>query len=240
MRAVVLHAPLDLRIEEREVHAAGRRARSAWACARAASAARTCTTTCMAASARSGCKEPMILGHEVAGVIESVAPASTGEARPDRRGQSEPALPASAAIAAWACRTSASTCASTAAPCVFPHVQGGFREVLVCDAVAGRADAEGTSRSMKPLSPSRSRSASMPCAGRLAAWQAGARRRRRADRRPHRRRGAGAPGRRDRRHRPARRRRSPARARSAPTARSMSPRRRRRSPPSRPRRAIST
>ena len=123
---------------------AAARARCWCASATAASAARTCTTSTTAASAPCASSEPMILGHEVAGTVEAVGDGvDHGEAGRPCRGQPEPALRLAAATASKACPTSAWTCASTAARCATPHVQGAFRDLLVCDAVQCEPVAEG-------------------------------------------------------------------------------------------------
>ena len=72
MKAVVIHAAKDLRIEEREPEAPGPD-RSRSPSRPAASAAPTCTTTITAASARCDVREPMMLGHEVAGTVTALA-----------------------------------------------------------------------------------------------------------------------------------------------------------------------
>jgi len=79
-------------------------------------------------------KEPMILGHEVAGVIERVATGVTGVAP----GQIVAINPSRPCHDCRYCRIGLQNqCLNmrfygSAMP--FPHVQGGFRELLVCDA----------------------------------------------------------------------------------------------------------
>ena len=86
----------------------------------AASAAPTCITTTMAASARCGCKEPMILGHEVSGHIAALGAGVDGlERRRPRRGLAVAAVRRLQVLPRRACATSASTCASTASRCRF-------------------------------------------------------------------------------------------------------------------------
>ena len=125
------------RAPPRRARGRGRRARARCWCgsATAASAARTCTTSTTAASAPCASSEPMMLGHEVAGTVQAVA-RRRDPVRPGDRWRSTRAGPAAAAATAWkACPTNASTCASTAARCATPHVEGAFRDLLVCDAV---------------------------------------------------------------------------------------------------------
>ena len=79
-------------------------------------------------------KEPMILGHEVAGTITDVG-AGVGTLRPGQKVSVNPSL---------ACGTCTFCQAGLQNHCVdmrfygsamrSPHVQGGFRDVLVCDA----------------------------------------------------------------------------------------------------------
>ena len=110
--------PKDLRVEEQR--ARGRRPRRGRGRASrpAASAAPTCTTTTHGGFGTVRLREPMILGHEVAGTVDAVGEGvDAPRARRPRRGQSR-AGPAAPAATAWrASRTTASTCASTAARC---------------------------------------------------------------------------------------------------------------------------
>ena len=63
-------------------------------------------------------KEPMVLGHEVAGMIEEVGAPVSRASRPASASPSAPAgRAACAATASKACRTTAWTCATTAARC---------------------------------------------------------------------------------------------------------------------------
>ena len=65
-------------------------------------------------------KEPMLLGHEIAGTVARSG-ASVGRVKVGQRVEVNPALPGGA------CRY-----------CVcFPHVQGGFRKKLPCNEVQG-------------------------------------------------------------------------------------------------------
>lgn len=87
-------------------------------------------------------KEPMILGHEVAGIVESLGP----EAQALHRGQRVAVSPSRPCRACRFCHAGQpNQCLNmrfygSAMP--FPHIQGAFREYLVAD-VAQCAPAEG-------------------------------------------------------------------------------------------------
>ena len=119
MRAIVAHAAKDLRVEEASVPALGPediRVRIAFG--------GICGSDLHyynhGGFGAVRLREPMILGHEIAGVVEAVG----AEAR--LRSRSATASPSTragraivAATASKAFRTSASTCVSTAARCAF-------------------------------------------------------------------------------------------------------------------------
>ena len=130
MRGVVIHAPKDLRIEEPDqTPGTARRARQIkWA----ASAVRTCTTSITAEPAFIRIREPMVLGHEVAGVIAEVGggvshvAVGAGFGKPSRH--------------CGHCRyceeglqNHCQDMRFIGSAMRFPHVQGGFRETLVVD-----------------------------------------------------------------------------------------------------------
>ena len=132
-RAVVIHAPHDLRIEERPVAQVGPeevrvRVRAGGICGSDLHYFHA------GGFGTVRIREPMILGHEVAGVVEAVG-ATVTHVRPGDRVAVNPSL---------ACGHCRFCLAGMANLCLdmrfygsamrFPHVQGGFREVLVCHA----------------------------------------------------------------------------------------------------------
>ena len=133
MRAAVLHAPKDLRIEQVATPAA-RAARR-----RGAHRGRRHLRLRPALLLRRR------LRHGAAEGADDPRPRDRRNGRARRRGgreregraarrrEPEPPVRRIAATARRASSSTASTCGSTAARCAFPHVQGGFREVLVCD-----------------------------------------------------------------------------------------------------------
>ena len=79
-------------------------------------------------------KEPMILGHEVAGVVERVGRDVTG-LEPGRMVAVNPSLPCHACrYCRMALPNQCLNMRFYGSAMLFPHVQGGFRELLVCDA----------------------------------------------------------------------------------------------------------
>src|SRR3954466_9388199 len=112
---------------------------SSCASRRAASAAPICTTTTTAASAPCGSKEPMILGHEIAGTVARVG-AEVASVKPGQRVAVNPSQPCGQ------CRYCQEGKQNHfldmrfyGSAMRFPHVQGGFRDVLVCDEAQGVA-----------------------------------------------------------------------------------------------------
>ena len=133
MRAAVLHAAKDLRIEEVAVPALGPRDVEV-----RIEAGGICGSDLHyyydGGFGTVRLKEPMILGHEIAGTVARVgAEVASVEAGPARRRQPEPAVRRVPLLPGGPAAALPRTCCSTAARCAFPHVQGGFREVLVCD-----------------------------------------------------------------------------------------------------------
>jgi L-idonate 5-dehydrogenase len=144
MRTVVIHAPRDLRIEEREAGSIG----PGQVSVRIAAGGICGSDLHYYNHGGFGAirlKEPMILGHEIAGAVSSVAPDVTS-VRPGDRVAVNPSRP---------CRQCRYCLEGLANHCLdmrfygsamrMPHVQGGFREELICEAtqceVAGRASA---------------------------------------------------------------------------------------------------
>jgi L-idonate 5-dehydrogenase len=133
MRAIVIHAAHDLRISEVETPAPGPgevrvRIEAGGICGSDLHyfhEGRIGTITL---------KEPMILGHEVAGMVESIGPGVTGMA-PGERVAVNPSRPCGACRF---CREGNQIhCLDMrfyGSAMRFPHVQGAFREALVTDA----------------------------------------------------------------------------------------------------------
>jgi L-idonate 5-dehydrogenase len=132
-RAAVIHAPHDLRIETRDVPEVGAeevrvRVRAGGICGS------DLHYFHQGGFGTIRIREPMVLGHEVAGVVEAVG-ALVSHVRPGDRVAVNPSLP---------CGRCRYCLAGAANHCLdmrfygsamrFPHVQGGFREVLVCHA----------------------------------------------------------------------------------------------------------
>ncbi len=109
------------------------RARSACAFASAASADRTCTITITAASERCGFGEPMILGHEIAGVVEARGRRGCERVRIGDRVAVNPSVPCNRCR--YCLEGRQNHCLDMrfyGSAMRFPHVQGAFRETLVC------------------------------------------------------------------------------------------------------------
>ncbi len=132
MKAAVIHAPHDLRIEERPVPETGPRD------VRVRIRAGGICGSDLHYFNHGGfgtvrIREPMILGHEMAGVVEAVG-AEVRRVRPGQVVAVNPSRPCNA------CRF---CLAGQQQHCLdmrfygsamrFPHIQGGFSEVLVCD-----------------------------------------------------------------------------------------------------------
>ena len=144
MRAVVIHAPKDLRVEERDPGELGPGQVSV-----RIAAGGICGSDLHyynhGGFGTIRLQEPMILGHEIAGTVSAVAPDVTS-VRPGQRVAVNPSR---------ACRKCRYCLEGLANHCLdmrfygsamrMPHVQGGFREELICEAsqceVATRASA---------------------------------------------------------------------------------------------------
>jgi len=134
MKALVIHGPHDLRLEERPVeplrpHEVAVRIGAGGICGSdlhyfhngGFGAVRL--------------KEPMILGHEIAGTVERVGDA-VSSVKPGDRVAVNPSRPCGACR--YCLEGRQNHCLNmrfygSAMP--FPHIQGAFREILVCDAV---------------------------------------------------------------------------------------------------------
>ena len=141
MRAVVIHAPKDLRIEDYPDPSRPARAR----CASGSRNGGICGSDLHyyhhGGFGTVRIQQPMALGHEIAGVVEDVGDGVTGvTAGHARRGQSEPAVRPVPAIASEGMRNQCLDMRFIGSAMRFPHVQGGFREIVTVDAGAGRAD----------------------------------------------------------------------------------------------------
>jgi L-idonate 5-dehydrogenase len=137
MRTIVIHAPKDLRIEERAVEALG-----PGQVAVRIQAGGICGSDLHyfnhGGFGTVRLREPMILGHEIAGIVAEVAPDVTPDitrVAPGARVAVNPSRP---------CRACRFCHAGLPNQCLnmrfygsampMPHIQGGFRDVLVCDA----------------------------------------------------------------------------------------------------------
>jgi L-idonate 5-dehydrogenase len=133
MRAAVLHAPRDLRIDQRaapEVAHGQVRVR--------VQAGGICGSDLHyylhGGFGTIRIKEPMVLGHEVAGVVESVAP-DVKTVAPGQIVAVNPSLPCHhCRYCRLGLQNQCLNMRFYGSAMVFPHVQGGFREFLVVDA----------------------------------------------------------------------------------------------------------
>ena len=134
MKALVIHAPHDLRIEERPVAPPGPHE-----VAVRIAAGGICGSDLhyyhQGGFGAVRLKEPMILGHEIAGVVAAVGTA-VGSLKPGDRVAVSPSRPCGGCR--YCSEAMFNHCLNmrfygSAMP--FPHVQGAFRELLVCDAV---------------------------------------------------------------------------------------------------------
>jgi L-idonate 5-dehydrogenase len=134
MKALVIHAPHDLRLEERAVEPL----KPAEIAVRIGAGGICGSDLHYFHNGGFGAvrlKEPMILGHEIAGTVESVGADVTSLSPGDRVAVS-PSRPCGACR--YCLEGKQNHCLNmrfygSAMP--FPHIQGAFREVLVCDAV---------------------------------------------------------------------------------------------------------
>ncbi|WP_413988391.1 L-idonate 5-dehydrogenase [Labrys okinawensis] len=144
MRAVVLHAPFDLRVEEREPPSLGPGQ------VRVSLRAGGICGSDLHYYLHGGfgavrLREPMILGHEVAGVIAEVASGVTSVKPGDT-------VAVNPSLACGACRYCMKGLHNHCLDMRFygsamrmPHVQGAFRDSVVCEAVQAVPMPEGTS-----------------------------------------------------------------------------------------------
>ncbi len=144
MKALVIHAPHDLRLEEREVAPLG----PAEIAVRIGAGGICGSDLHYFHNGGFGAvrlKEPMILGHEIAGTVERVG-AEVAMVKPGDRVAVSPSRPCG--HCRYCLKGKQSHCLNmrfygSAMP--FPHIQGAFREVLVCDAVQAHKVADGVS-----------------------------------------------------------------------------------------------
>ncbi|RWM94830.1 MAG: L-idonate 5-dehydrogenase [Mesorhizobium sp.] len=134
MKSIVIHAAKDLRIEDRPVEAPG----PGQVLLRLAAGGICGSDLHYYNHGGFGTvrlKEPMILGHEVSGVIESLGPGVSGL----QTGQLVAVSPSRPCYSCRYCREGMhNQCLNmrfygSAMP--FPHIQGAFREMLVADAI---------------------------------------------------------------------------------------------------------
>ncbi len=133
MKSVVIHAPRDLRIEERATEAPGPgqvaiRIRAGGICGS------DLHYYLHGGFGAVRLREPMVLGHEIAGVIEAVGQGVDGLA-PGQAVAVNPSLPCGACRLCLAGRPN--HCLDMrfyGSAMRMPHVQGGFSERLVCEA----------------------------------------------------------------------------------------------------------
>ena len=144
MRAVVAHAAKHLRIENADVPALGP------AEIRVRIAAGGICGSDLHYYNHGGfgvvrLREPMVLGHEIAGIVEAVG-ADARRIKPGDRVAISPSRPCNACKF---CRDGRQNqCLDMrfyGSAMRFPHVQGAFREVLVCDEAQAHAVADGVS-----------------------------------------------------------------------------------------------
>jgi L-idonate 5-dehydrogenase len=133
MRAAVIHAPRDLRIDESPEPDAGPgqvrvRIQAGGICGS------DLHYYLHGGFGTIRIKEPMVLGHEVAGVVESVAPDVTSVS-PGQIVAVNPSLPChDCRYCRMGLQNQCLNMRFYGSAMVFPHVQGGFRELLVVDA----------------------------------------------------------------------------------------------------------
>lgn len=134
MKALVIHAPHDLRLEERAVEPL-----KPGEIAVRIGAGGICGSDLHyfhnGGFGAVRIREPMILGHEIAGTVEGVG-AEVTSVKPGDRVAVNPSRPCGACR--YCLEGRQNHCLNmrfygSAMP--FPHIQGAFREVLVCDAV---------------------------------------------------------------------------------------------------------
>ncbi len=144
MKAVVIHAARDLRVEEREPEAAG-----AGQVEVAVEAGGICGSDLHyfnhGGFGTVRVREPMILGHEVAGTIKALGAAVSGLAIGDRVAIS-PSRPCN--ICNYCLKGQQNQCLNmrfygSAMP--MPHIQGAFRQRLVAEAWQCHKVADGVS-----------------------------------------------------------------------------------------------
>ena len=133
MKTIVIHAPRDLRIEDREPGEPGHgevRIRL--------EAGGICGSDLHyfnhGGFGTVRLKEPMILGHEVAGTIETIGDGVTGLAPGDRVAVSPSRPCGTCRYCVEGLRNHCLNMRFYGSAMPFPHIQGAFREVLVADA----------------------------------------------------------------------------------------------------------
>jgi L-idonate 5-dehydrogenase len=144
MRALVIHAPHDLRVEELSVAPL-----AAHEIAVRIAAGGICGSDLHyyhhGGFGTVRIKEPMILGHEIAGVVEAVG-AEVTTVQPGARVAVSPSRPCG--TCRYCQQGQQNHCLDMrfyGSAMRFPHVQGAFRDVLVCDAAQAHPVADAVS-----------------------------------------------------------------------------------------------
>ena len=154
MRAVVIHAPKDLRIEEREAGAPG----PGEVLVRLAAGGVCGSDLHYYNHGGFGAvrlKEPMILGHEVSGHVEALGEGVEGLAPGDLVAISPSRPCGRCRYCAEGLRNHCLNMRFYGSAMPFPHIQGAFREMLVADAsqcVKAEGLAPGVAAMAEPLS----------------------------------------------------------------------------------------
>jgi L-idonate 5-dehydrogenase len=144
MRAIVAHAAKDLRIESVEIPALGAHD------IRVRIAAGGICGSDLHYYNHGGfglvrLREPMVLGHEIAGVVEAVG-ADAARIKPGDRVAISPSRPCNACKFCLEGRQNQCLDMRIYGSAMrFPHVQGAFREILVCEEAQAHVVADGVS-----------------------------------------------------------------------------------------------
>lgn len=154
MRAIVIHAPKDLRIEERAARAPG-----AGEVSVRLAAGGVCGSDLHyynhGGFGAVRLKEPMILGHEVSGHVEALGPGVEGLAVGDLVAVSPSRPCGRCRYCAEGLRNHCLDMRFYGSAMPFPHIQGAFRELLVADAaqcVRAEGLSPGVAAMAEPLS----------------------------------------------------------------------------------------
>ena len=134
MRAIVIHAPQDLRVEDRPEEAPGP-GQVRLRLARGGVCGSDLHYYHHGGFGTVRLREPMILGHEVSAFVEEVGEGVTGLRARGSLSPCRPRGPAAPAAIAWkGCANQCLNMRFYGSAMPFPHIQGAFRESLVADA----------------------------------------------------------------------------------------------------------